>query len=218
MIDDGVRKIDRHLAEALGERIANGGFGDEPQPNQNLAQRCFRFALFDQRDIQLIGRNHAAREERLAERQLGNRGVHMIHGWRNRIIDGYPAAYPRNTPIVSIAHGVYARRSGHDIPQSLSCSIDPRFGRKFLDASRHHGGIELPAGSRSRLQRLLIIVTRKRGLFQMIQTYGKIVESRRCPIPAGRRQSRPAALRPSAALRRKGCQVKSAVTPFQDVG
>ena len=79
MVDDGIGKVDRDLAKAFRERIANGRFGNEPEPHQDFAQRGFGLTLLDQRDIQLIGRNNAAREQCLAKRQLGNGGVHLIH-------------------------------------------------------------------------------------------------------------------------------------------
>ena len=102
VVDDRVRQIDGNLTKALGERVANGRFGNEPQSNQNLAERHLGFALFEERNIQLIGRNHPAREQRLAQRQLSGGSVHMIH-WLQILVTGIRGiSRPQDTPIVSM--------------------------------------------------------------------------------------------------------------------
>ena len=66
-VDDDVGEVDALLAETFRQRITQGGFGNEPQRNQQLADRLVQLHLLEQRDPQLVFAEDALGDQDLAE-------------------------------------------------------------------------------------------------------------------------------------------------------
>jgi hypothetical protein len=80
-VHDGVLQVDGHLAQRLGEDVADRGFGDEAQLHQHLAQRRLEALLLGERDVQLVLADDALAEQRLPQRDLRKRcRLDVSHG------------------------------------------------------------------------------------------------------------------------------------------
>ena len=69
-VDNGVGEVDALLAEAFGERVAQGGFGNETEGNQQFADRLVGLHLFEQGNAQLIFAENALGDQNLAKLSL----------------------------------------------------------------------------------------------------------------------------------------------------
>ena len=65
-IDDRIGQIDGAVAEGLAQGVAQRGFGDETEGDQQLAHRLVGLHLLQQRDAQLILADHSLRDKDLA--------------------------------------------------------------------------------------------------------------------------------------------------------
>ena len=69
-VNDRVGKVDTLLAKAFGKRVAQGGFRNEAERNQQLADRLIGLHLLEQGDPQLIFAENALGDQHLAKLSL----------------------------------------------------------------------------------------------------------------------------------------------------
>ncbi len=67
-IDDGVTEVDRPLTERLAQGIAQRGFRDKAERDQQPPHRLVGLHLIEQRDAQLVFADDALRDQELADR------------------------------------------------------------------------------------------------------------------------------------------------------
>jgi hypothetical protein len=69
----GVLELDRHLAERLGEDVADRRLGDEAEGHQHLAERRLEALLLGERDVELVLADDPLVEQRLPQGDLRKR-------------------------------------------------------------------------------------------------------------------------------------------------
>jgi hypothetical protein len=75
-VDDGIGEVDRPVAEGFAQGVAQRGFGEEAEGDQQFAHRLVGLHLLQQRNAQLILADHSLRDQDLANGSAAGWRIH----------------------------------------------------------------------------------------------------------------------------------------------